>query len=95
MTPARDRRHRGGAVCQSGVRRQLLGHVSLPEVQVPGKPNWGRRTGLDHLHSRQQDSLVSTCGTKSVTAIDVKTMKEVARIPVGEIPDRICTLVLP
>ena len=37
---------------------------------------------------------VSTCGTKSITAIDVETMKEVTRIPVGEMPDRISTLVL-
>jgi len=30
-----------------------------------------------------------------VTAIDVQQMKEVARIPVGEMPDRISTLSLP
>jgi hypothetical protein len=30
-----------------------------------------------------------------VTAIDVQAMKEVARIPVGEMPDRISTLSLP
>jgi hypothetical protein len=30
-----------------------------------------------------------------VSAIDAESMKEVARIPVGELPDRISTLVLP
>jgi len=30
-----------------------------------------------------------------VSAIDAETMKEVTRIPVGELPDRISTLVLP
>jgi hypothetical protein len=30
-----------------------------------------------------------------VSAIDVEAMKEITRIPVGEMPDRISTLVLP
>jgi hypothetical protein len=30
-----------------------------------------------------------------VTAIDVQKMKELARVPVGEMPDRISTLTLP
>ena len=36
---------------------KLLGHVSLPELQVPGKAPRGGGTGLDHFHSRQQDRL--------------------------------------
>ncbi len=74
---------------------KLLGHVSLPEVQVPGKPNRGGGPAWITFTPDSKTVYVSTCGTKSVTAIDVKTMKEVARIPVGEVPDRISTLVLP
>ncbi len=73
---------------------KLLGYVSLPEVQLPGG---GARSGGPAWVTFTPDSktvYVSTCGTKSVSAIDVKKMKEVTRIPVGEMPDRISTLEL-
>ena len=38
---------------------------------------------------------VANSMSKSVSAIDTKTLKEVARIPVGEVPKRCTTLVLP
>ena len=38
---------------------------------------------------------VSSCGARTVSAIDVEAMKELARIPVGEVPDRMSTLVVP
>jgi YVTN family beta-propeller protein len=38
---------------------------------------------------------VSNAGDRSVSAIDAATLKVVARIPVGEVPKRIGTLVLP
>ena len=74
---------------------KLLGHVSLPEQIVPGKPN---RAGSPAWITFTPDSktvYVSSCGVKTVTAIDVQKMKEVVRIPVGEMPDRISTLALP
>src|SRR5579864_5173520 len=74
---------------------KLLGHVSLPEQIVPGKPN---RAGSPAWITFTPDSktvYVSSCGVKTVTAIDVQAMKEVVRIPVGEMPDRISTLALP
>jgi YVTN family beta-propeller protein len=74
---------------------KLLGHVSLPEVAVPGKPNRGGGPAWITFTPDSKTVYVSTCGTKSVTAIDVNTIKELARIPVGEVPDRISTLVLP
>ena len=74
---------------------KLLGHVSLPEQAVPGKPS---RSGNPAWITFTPDSkavYVSSCGLKMVTAIDVQKMKEVARITVGEMPDRISTLALP
>jgi YVTN family beta-propeller protein len=74
---------------------KLLGHVPLPEQPVPGE---APRSGSPAWITFTPDSktvYVSSCGVKTVTAIDTKTMKEVARIPVGEMPDRISTLVLP
>lgn len=71
---------------------KLLGYVPLPQVQLP---DGGTRSGGPAWVTFTPDSktvYVSTCGTKSVSAIDVREMKEVTRIPVGEMPDRISTL---
>jgi len=74
---------------------KLLGHVSLPETPVPGKAPRGGGPAWITFTPDSRTVYVSTCGTKSVCAIDAETMKEVTRIPVGELPDRISTLVLP
>lgn len=73
---------------------KLMGHVALPETPVPGKAPRGGGPAWITFTPDSRTVYVSTCGTKSVTAIDVETMKEVTRIPVGEMPDRISTLVL-
>ena len=74
---------------------KLLGHVSLPEQPVPGKPNRGSSPAWVTFSPDSKTVYISSCGIKTVTAIDVQGMKELARIPVGEMPDRISTLALP
>jgi len=74
---------------------KLLGHVSLPENKVPGKPNRGGGPAWVTFTPDSSTVYISTCGTKSVTAIDVKSIKKLTEIPVGEVPDRISTLPLP
>lgn len=74
---------------------KLLGHVSLPEQPVPGKPNRGSSPAWITFSPDSKTVYVSSCGIKTVTAVDVQAIKEVARIPVGEMPDRISTLALP
>src|SRR6266478_2625192 len=74
---------------------KLLGHVSLPEQIVPGKPSRSGNPAWITFTPDSKTVYVSSCGVKMVTAIDVQKMKEVARIPVGEMPDRISTLSLP
>jgi YVTN family beta-propeller protein len=74
---------------------QLLGHVALPEVHPLGRraptgsvPEWITFT------PDSKTIYISNSGAGSVTAIDTKTLKQVAVIPVGEVPKRINTLVL-
>ncbi len=74
---------------------KLLGHVSLPDQSVPGKPSRSGNPAWITFTPDSKKVYVSTCGVKMVTAIDVQAMKELARIPVGEMPDRISTLALP
>jgi DNA-binding beta-propeller fold protein YncE len=74
---------------------KLLGHVSLPEQSVAGKPSRSGNPAWITFTPDSKTVYVSSCGVKAVTAIDVQKIKEVARVPVGEMPDRISTLALP
>src|SRR5438132_3399815 len=73
---------------------KLIGSVELTEVHPLGRapsgavPEWITFTPDSKL------VYVSNSGTKSVTAIDISTLKAVALIPVGEVPKRMNTLVL-
>jgi YVTN family beta-propeller protein len=73
---------------------KLLGHVPLPVLNLPGKPpipagsNW-----VTFTHDSSK-AYIANRWLRSVTAIDAKTMKVEAVIPVGEAPDRISALVL-
>ena len=72
----------------------LVGHTSLPLVYPLGHvptgsvPEWITFTPDSRL------VYISNSGNRLVSAIDAKTLKLVAVIPVGEVPKRINTLVL-
>jgi YVTN family beta-propeller protein len=74
---------------------QPLGRVNLPRITPPGhdpiggSPNWVAFTPDSKM------VYVANGADRSVSAIDAKTMKAVARIPTGEEPGRMSTLVLP
>ncbi len=74
---------------------RLQGRVHLPEIKPPGhdaiggSPNWVTFT------PDSKTVYVANGADRSVSAIDVKTLKAVARIPTGEEPGRMTTLVLP
>ena len=73
----------------------LIGDVALPSLKLAGHQpisavaNWVTFTPDSKL------VYVSNAGLRSVTAIDVKARKVVAVVPVGEVPKRINTLVMP
>jgi YVTN family beta-propeller protein len=73
---------------------KLLGHVPLPELELAGHP---AITGDPHWLTFTPDGktvYISITNLKLVVAIDAKTMKVLARIPVGETPRRIGTLLV-
>ena len=74
---------------------KLLGHVPLPVLNLPGKPPIGAGPNWVTFTHDSSKVYIANRWVRSVTAIDAKTMKVVAVIPVGENPDRISTLVLP
>jgi len=74
---------------------KLIGHTKLPEVHSPGRaptgavPEWITFTPDSNL------VYVSDSGARMVSVINATTLKEVATVPVGEVPKRLNTLVLP
>jgi YVTN family beta-propeller protein len=73
-----------------------IGHVDLPSLKVSGKPmpisavaNWTTFTpDGKYLY-------ISNAGMRSVSVIDVADMKLVKAVPVGEVPKRSNTLLIP
>jgi YVTN family beta-propeller protein len=70
---------------------KLLGHVSLPELQLPGKAPLTGSPAWITLTPDGKKVYVTTCALNSVSVIDAAKMKEIARIPTGSNPDRIST----
>ncbi len=74
---------------------KLLGRVHSPEMQVPGHAPVGGKPDWISFTPDSKTAYVVNAVDESVSAIDVKTLKAVARIPTGEVPGRSVTLVLP
>jgi len=73
----------------------LIGYCALPLVHPLGRAPTG---GVPEWITFTPDSkfvYISNSAARSVSAVDVQTLQEVAQIPVGEVPKRINTLTLP
>ena len=73
---------------------KLMGYATLPEVHPLGRPPTGSVPEWITFTPDSKVVYVSNSGAGSVSAIDAYTLKEIAVIPVGEVPKRINTLVL-
>ncbi len=68
---------------------------SLPDLKVLGTTEVGRAPDWVTLTPDGKTAYVANAASNSVSVVDVKSMKEVTRIPVGEVPKRNITAVLP
>ncbi|MGB2886411.1 MAG: hypothetical protein WBC04_01820, partial [Candidatus Acidiferrales bacterium] len=73
---------------------KLIGYAALPEVHPLGQAPTGAVPEWITFTPDAKLVYVSNSAAASVSAIDTRTLKEVALIPVGEVPKRINTLVL-
>jgi YVTN family beta-propeller protein len=73
---------------------QLIGHVQLPEVQPLGRARSGAVPEWITFTPDSKRVYVSDSAAQCISVIDTSTLKEVAIIPVGEVPKRMNTLVL-
>jgi len=67
---------------------------SLPDLKLLGSTDVGRSPDWVTLTPDGKSAYVANAQSNSVSVVDVKTMKEVTRIPVGQVPKRNITAVL-
>jgi YVTN family beta-propeller protein len=72
----------------------LKGHVSLPELKLPGRPAIAALPDWITFTPDGGRVYISDSGQRSVSVIDAADMRVIDNIPVGEVPKRINTLVL-
>jgi YVTN family beta-propeller protein len=72
----------------------LIGYSALPLIYSLGHPPTGAVPEWITFTPDSRTVYVSNSAARSVSAIDTKTLKSIAVIPVGEVPKRINTLVL-
>jgi YVTN family beta-propeller protein len=70
-------------------------YYSLPDLKLLGSTGVGRSPDWVTLTPDGRTAYVSNAASNSVSVVDIKSMKEITRIPVGEVPKRNITAVLP
>ena len=73
---------------------KLIGYCSLPNVYPPNRAPMGSVPEWITFTPDSKLVYVSNSGARSVSAVDARTRRIVAVIPVGEVPKRINTLIL-
>jgi YVTN family beta-propeller protein len=68
---------------------------SLPDLKLQGTADVGRSPDWVTLTPDGKTAYVACAASNFVSVVDIKSMKEVTRIPVGEVPKRNITAVLP
>jgi len=73
---------------------KIIGYAKLPEVHGSGRAPIGSVPEWITFTPDSKFIYISDSGARLVSVIDTTTLKEVAVVPVGEVPKRISTLVL-
>ena len=68
---------------------------SLPDLKLAGSVEVGKAPDWVTLTPDSKSAYVANAQSNSVSVIDIKTIKEVTRIPVGQVPKRNITAMLP
>jgi len=68
---------------------------SLPDLNLQGSVEVGRAPDWVTLTPDGRTAYVANAGSNSVSVIDIRARKEVTRIPVGQVPKRNITAILP
>ena len=69
--------------------------VSLPDLKIVGETKVGHHPDWITLTPDGKRAYVANAGSNSVSVVDIATRKELTQIPVGQVPKRNITAVLP
>jgi len=68
---------------------------SLPDLKLLGSVDVGRSPDWVTLTPDGRTAYVANAGSNNVSVVDIRGLKEIARIPVGQVPKRNITAMLP
>jgi YVTN family beta-propeller protein len=85
----------GKTLVVNSTLNSALYMYSLPDLKLMGSADVGMAPDWVTLTPDGKMAYVANAGANSVSVIDIAKMKEVTRIPVGEVPKRNITAVLP
>src|SRR5262245_32568068 len=68
---------------------------SLPDVKLLGGVDVGRSPDWVTISPDGKAAYVANAGSNNVSVVDIKAMKEITKIPVGQVPKRNITAMLP
>ena len=92
---ARTKRLRFGTFVYALPGLELKGHVSMPELKIPGRETIAALPDWITFTPDSKRVYVSNSGIRSVSVVDTVAMKVTKVVPVGEVPKRNNTLVIP
>ena len=69
--------------------------VSLPDLKITGETKVGHHPDWITLTPDGKRAYVANAGSNTVSVVDIATRKEITQIPVGQVPKRNITAVLP
>jgi YVTN family beta-propeller protein len=84
----------GKTLVVTSRQNSALYSYSLPDLKLLGGADVGLAPDWVTLTPDGKTAYVANAGSNSVSVIDIKTMKEVTRIPVGHVPKRNTTAML-
>ncbi|HZP48347.1 MAG TPA: cytochrome D1 domain-containing protein [Vicinamibacterales bacterium] len=85
----------GRTLCVLSKMNTRIYFYSLPDLQLKGETKVGHHPDWVTLTPDGKRAYVANAGSNSVSVIDIAARKEVATIPVGQVPKRNATAVLP
>ena len=78
----------GKASVSSSAGSETIYSVHIPELKLTGSAELTGEVGWGDAYAYGKTAYVANPVTNDVSVVDVKTMKEVAKIPVGFVPKR-------
>ena len=85
----------GKTLVVNSTLNSALYFYSLPDLKLLGAADVGMAPDWVTLTPDGKRAYVANAGANSVSVVDIKSMKEMTRIPVGQVPKRNITAVLP